>query len=347
MLGILAIPFHDRQSHRADRRGGARRGRAGGAPGRARGRSADAPSEIPRLGWWDILTRVWAEQSRDNISVIAAGVAYYMLFSLFPALTAMVSIFGLVADPATVERQLQSASGFLPPQAQDLVFKQLHSIVTAPQSGLGASLVISILIGLWTASAAVKSLMTALNVAYEEQERRSLVKFYGVALLFTLGGIIFLPLALGLVAIVPAVVKLLPFGGVGEWIVLMVRWPILIALIMLALAVLYRFGPCRATPKWRWVTWGASVATALWVGVSALFSLYVQNFADYNATYGSIGAVVVLLFWFYLTAYAVLIGAELNAEIEHQTLRDSTTGPEAPMGQRKAHMADTVGAASS
>jgi len=347
MLGILAIPFQDSPLPRTHRTNRTSPGRAGNTNGRARGRSAGAPSEIPRLGWWDILTRVWAEQSRDNISVIAAGVAYYMLFSLFPALTAMVSIFGLVADPATVERQLQSAGGLLPPQAQDLVFKQLHSIVTAPQSGLGVSLVVSLLIGLWTASAAVQNLLTALNIAYEEQENRSTLKFYGIALLFTLGGIIFLPLALGLVAIVPAVVELLPFGRFGEWVVLIVRWPALIALIMLALAVLYRFGPCRATPKWRWVSWGASVATVLWVGVSALFSLYVQNFADYNATYGSIGAVVVLLFWFYLTAYAVLIGAELNAEIEHQTLRDTTTGPEAPLGRRKAYMADTIGSPSS
>lgn len=332
MLGLLALPFE---------RPAARRPAPAEAGGR--GRDARAPSDIPARGWKDILVRLWREQSRDNISVIAAGVAYYMLFSLVPALSALVSVYGLVADPATVERQLRSVSGILPEQASQVIFDQLSAVVSAPRGGLSVGLAVALGLALWSASAAMQNLITALNIAYEEEERRSYPHFLGLALLMTLGALLFVPLALGLVAVVPAVVGFLPLGRVGEIVVQVARWPILVGLVMTGLAVLYRFGPCRARPRWRWVSWGAVAATILWVIASAAFSIYVRSFADYNATYGSLGAVVVLLFWFWLTAYAVLLGAELNAEIEHQTARDTTTGQERPMGRRQAFVADTLG----
>lgn len=334
VLGLLALPF----ATAADRHGSPATA-AGG-----RGRDARRPSEIPARGWMDILVRLWREQSRDNIPVIAAGVAYYMLLSLVPAITAMVSLYGLVADPATVERQLRSVGGILPDQARQIVFDQLSAIVSAPRGGLSLGLAVAVGIALWSASVAMQNLITALNVAYEEEERRSYPRFVALALALTLGALLFVPLALALVAVVPAIVGFLPLGRVGETVVQAARWPILVGLVMTALAVLYRFGPCRARPRWRWVSWGAVAATILWVLVSAGFSVYVRSVADYNATYGSLGAVVVLLFWFWLTAYAVLLGAELNAEIEHQTARDTTTGPERPLGARRAFVADTIGA---
>jgi len=334
VLGLLAMPF----------------GRADGAIASApadfggRGRDATRPSEIPATGWKDILVRLWREQSRDNISVIAAGVAYYMLLSLVPAITALVSVYGLVADPATVATQLEAVSGFLPREAQEIIFGQLSEIVSAPRAGLSFGLVIAVAIALWSASVAMQNLVTALNIAYEEEERRSYPAFIALSLVFTVAALLFIPVALGLVAVVPAVVGFLPLGRVGEIVVQIARWPILVGLVMFALAMLYRFGPCRARPQWRWVSWGAVAATMLWLIASAAFSVYVRSIADYNATYGSLGAVVVLLFWFWLTAYAVLFGAELNAEIEHQTARDTTTGAERPMGARRAYVADTLGA---
>lgn len=330
MLGLLGI-------------GTGRRGGGAPAPG-DRGRDARRPGDIPARGWRDVLARTWREQSADNMSVLAAGVAYYMLFSLFPAITALVSLYGLFNDPATVERQLQSVAGILPQQASDLVLEQLHSVASAPQGGLGVGLAVSVGLALWSASFAIQTLITALNIAYDETERRSMLRFYAVSLGLTLAAIVFVPVALGLVAVLPAVVSVLPLGGTAETLVNWLRWPILAALVMVALAALYRFAPCRATPRWRWVTWGAVIATLVWIAASIGFSVYVRSFADYNATYGSLGAVVILLFWFYITAYVVLLGAELNAEIEHQTARDTTTGPGRPLGRRKAYVADTVGA---
>jgi len=309
-----------------------------------RGRDARRPADIPARGWRDVLARTWREQSADNMSVLAAGVAYYMLFSLFPAMTALVSLYGLFNDPATVEAQIRSVAGILPEQASELVLQQLASVASAPSGGLGAGLAISVGVALWSASFAVQTMITALNIAYDETERRSMPRFYAVSLGLTLAAILFVPVALGLVAVLPAVLSAFRLGGTAETLATWLRWPVLAVLVMLALAALYRFAPCRATPRWRWVSWGAVVATLVWIAASVGFSIYVRSFADYNATYGSLGGVVVLLFWFYITAYVVLLGAELNAEIEHQTARDSTTGPDRPIGRRDAYVADTVGA---
>jgi membrane protein len=311
-----------------------------------RGRMASRPSEIPASGWWDILNRTWQKIGEDNISLVAAGVAFYSLLSIFPAFTALVSVYALVADPTQVENQVAAAQGFLPADALKLISDQLHALVQGPKAGFGIGLVVSVMLALWSARAGIGAMMTALNIAYGEKERRNIIEFNLVAIGLTAGMIVFGIVALLLVAVIPAVLNLLPLPGPVTWAISLVRWPILAGFAIIAQAVLYRLGPSREKPRWRWVSWGSAIATLLWIIASVGFSVYVSKFTNYNATYGSLGAVVILLMWFYISAYIFLAGAELNAEMERQTARDTTTGPERPLGSRGAYAADTVAASS-
>lgn len=313
--------------------------------GGERGRGATHPGQIPKRGWKDILLRTKEQIGEDNLSIVAAGVAFYAFLALFPGIAALVSILGLVVDPAEVEGYVESAQGVLPPDALALVREQVHAIASAPSQALGLGLVISVGAALWTATAGVKALMEALNIVYEEREARGFLRYYGMAFLLTIGGVVFGILALALVAAVPVALEQLALPLVLELVLGLVRWVILAGAFVLVLAVLYRFAPSREQPQWRWVSWGAAAATLLWLAGSALFSLYVANFGDYNKTYGALAAIVILLTWFYLTAFAVLLGAELNAEMEHQTGVDSTVGQPKPMGDRGARMADSLGGA--
>jgi membrane protein len=306
------------------------------------GRHAEAPHQITAAGWRDILKRVFADISRDNISLMAAGVAFYALLSLAPAFTALVALYGLAFDTSQVQAQVASMEGFMPQEARTLIASQLTTIVQASSSKLGVGLVVSLAIALWSANSGTSALMSALNVAYAEREKRSLLRYYGSALLLTFALILFGIVSLVLVAIIPAAIGLLPLGDFGTTLVDWVRWPVLILLFSVGLSIIYRYAPSRNEPRWSWVSWGAVAATILWIIGSALFSLYVGKFASYNRTYGSLGTVVVLLMWFWVSAFAVLLGAELNAEMEHQTARDTTDRPAKPMGQRGAYVADTV-----
>lgn len=309
-----------------------------------RGRHADEPYEIPARGWWDILVRVKHEMSKDNLSVLAAGVGFYSLLAIFPALAAAVSIYGLAFDPHGVEQQIAMVIDLIPEEARKIITDQLSAITSQPRQGLGLGVIITLLFALWSASAAVQTLMTGLNVVYDEPERRGYVSFHATALVLTLGGIVFGLIALSLIAALPAALKFVGLPRQIETIVLLARWPLLALAVMFALAVLYRFGPSREKPRWIWVSWGAVLTTVLWLAASIVFSFYVSNFASYNQTYGALGAVVVLLMWFYITGYLILMGGELNAEMEHQTAKDTTERRGAPLGQRDAQMADTVGA---
>lgn len=309
-----------------------------------RGRDAETPQEIPARGWWDILVRVWNKMSKDNLSVLAAGVGFYSLLALFPALAAAVSIYGLVLDPQGVQQQVSMVVGLIPEESRAIITDQLSQITSQPRQSLGFGVLFSLAFALWSASAAIKTLMTGLNIVYDEPERRSFLSFHATALGLTLGGIVFGLIALALIAALPAAVKFVGLPQEIERTVLLARWPLLAVAVMFAMAVLYRFGPSREKPRWIWVSWGAVLATMLWLAGSILFSFYVSNFASYNETYGTLGAVVVLLMWFYLSAYVVLMGGELNAEMEHQTARDTTVRGGAPLGHRDAQMADTVGA---
>ena len=323
----------------ADRRG------LGVAPARRPdplGRRADEPHEIPPTGWWHILKRLAGDISRDNVSLMAAGVAFYGLLSLAPAFTALVALYGLVFDPSQVQAQVQAMEGLVPEEARKLIADQLTTIVHGSSSTLGVGFIISLALAIWSANSGTSALITALNVAYGEREKRTILRYYAGTLFVTAAAVLFGIVSLILVAIIPAAFGLLPLGDVGKTLVDWIRWPLLVVLFAAALSVVYRYAPSRNEPRWSWVSSGAVLATVLWIAGSAAFSLYVEKFATYNKTYGSLGAVVVLLMWLWLSAYAVLIGAELNAEMEHQTARDTTDAPVKPMGRRGAYVADTV-----
>ena len=309
----------------------------------AHGRHADRPTEIPSRGWLDVAKRVKARIKRDRLSIVAAGVAFYGLLAVFPGLVALVGLYGLLVEPAQVEQHVSAISGMLPPDAANLLLGQLKDLTSTDKTALGIGAIGGLLLALWSASAAVRTLMEALNVAYHEEESRGFIRFYGTALILTFGGVIAVVAAIALVVGVPALLKLVGLEGIAGTLVSLVRWPVLAVLAILGFAVVYRYGPSRAKPRWRWVSWGAAIAVALWIVGSALFSIYVTRFGNYNETYGAAGAVVILLMWFLLSSYAILIGAEINGETERQTKKDTTSGAGKPMGARRAYSADTVG----
>ncbi|HEX2955769.1 MAG TPA: YihY/virulence factor BrkB family protein [Chitinispirillaceae bacterium] len=309
------------------------------------GRFARRPEEISIKGWWDIAVRVKKQMTEDNISIVAAGVAFYAFLAIFPALTALISMYGLLFEPSTVESQLIQMAGFLPQQAANLVGQIMRQIAGRSEQSLGWGVTLSILLGLWSANNGTKSLVQGLNIAYDEKEKRSVFKLTALTLLLTLSGILVVLLSIGFVIGIPTALNAVRLPKSIELVLSWTRWPVLALLILVSLSIIYKIAPCRNHPKWRWVTWGSTIATILWLTGSIGFSLYVQNFGNYNATYGSIAAVVILLFWFQLSSYIVLFGAEINSEIEHQTMRDTTKGAEKPMGKRGAFPADDLGEA--
>ena len=306
------------------------------------GVTARRPTQIPMRGWKQIVKRAWAENKADNMPIIGGGVAFFGFLAIFPALIALISIYGMVASPDTIAKQVNSFASGLPTSARGLISDQLKSIVDNSGSALTIGLVVSILAALWSASGGVNNLITAINLAYDEVETRGFVKLRLTSLALTLGAIVFVMLTLGLVAVVPAVLNALPLGVVGTILAQVVRWLLLLAVMAGALAVLYRVAPDRDAPRFRWVSLGSIVVTVVWAIVSLLFSFYVNNFGSYDKTYGTIAGVIVLMLWLYLTCYLVLLGAEINCEAEHQTAHDTTEGPPVPMGERDATAADTL-----
>jgi membrane protein len=306
------------------------------------GRDADAPQEIPPRGWLEVLKRVKSEATTDNASLLAGGVAFFALLAIVPLLVAALSIWGLFANPSDATRLIRDIATGLPNSAQRLVTQQLRSISQKSNAGLGITAIVSLLIALWSASSGTKHLIEAVNTAYDEDEDRGFVKVRALAILFTLGAIAFMILAIGFIAIVPSA---LDDAGVPSEVRVVVEiavWPLLAVMMILALAVLYRFAPSRRNPEWRWVSWGAVFATVAWLVGSAVFALYASNLGSYDKTYGSLGGVVVLMLWLFITALVVVLGAELNAALETQTAHDTTVGEARPLGQRDATAADTV-----
>lgn len=308
----------------------------------APGGEADKPTEIPAKGWLEIAKRGWKESSADQVPLLAAGVAFFGFLALFPALIAFTLIWGLVADPAQIQQQAASLTGSLPPDARSLLEGQLQQLASAPAQALGWGLVLTIVLALWSASGGVGNMVTAVNIAYDEERKRGFVKEKLIALALTIGTIVFMAVVVGLVAGLPVALELIGITGPWRWVAEVLRWVLVAALIMVALAVLYRVAPDRDAPKFRWVSTGAIVATILWLAASAGFSLYVTMFGNYAKTYGALAGVVVMLLWLWITSYAVLLGAEINAETEQQTIKDTTKGPEQPLGQRGAVKADSL-----
>ena len=306
------------------------------------GEQAEKPTQIPARGWWQVTRRAMKESSADNVPMLAAGVAFFAFLAVFPAIIAAISLWGLVAEPETVAQQVEGIAAALPEQAQPIITDQLGSIVSSSGGALSVGLIVSLLAALWSASSGTSNLMKAVNIAYDEEETRGFLKTRGIALALTLGAIVFVLLTLALVAVVPPLLDSLQLGVAGTILAQVVRWGLLIVLIIVALAVVYRVAPDRDAPKLTWVSTGALVAGVLWILGSLGFSLYVNNFGSYNKTYGALAGVVVLLLWLYLTSYIVLLGAEVNAESERQTKKDTTTGEPQPMGERRAVAADQV-----
>jgi membrane protein len=345
--------IRQRVEEKAARRAAAAKAAASGEPadelpselpdsGRLPGVTAEQPTAIPWSGWKQILKRAWAENEADNMPIISGGVAFFGFLSIFPGLIALISIYGLVASPASVSTQVDNLAKNLPKSAAELIGQELTSITTSSGGALTIGLIVSILAALWSASGGMGNLITAVNIAYDEAETRNFVKLKLLSLALTIGGIVFVLITFSLVAVVPAVISALPLGIVGTILAQVVNWVVLLGVFAGALSVLYRVAPDRDAPRFRWVSLGSVIVTVMWAVVSLVFAFYANHVGSYDKTYGTIAGVIVLMFWLYLTCYLVLLGAEINAEAEHQTARDTTVGSPSPMGRRGAEKADSL-----
>lgn len=309
----------------------------------ARGRTAETPTEIPAKGWKDIALRLKDEVSEDRVGLIAAGVAFYGLLALFPAITALLAIGGLFAEPNQIIDQLSALNGIVPQEAMAIITEQATSVAGSREGGLGLAAIFGILLALYSASKGMGSLMEGMNVAYDEHEERGFVRLklqtFGLTLFLIFG------LLIGLVAMisVPIAINMLNFGALTEAFGTVLVVVFLMALTLIGLAVLYRYGPSRDAAEIKWVSGGALTACILWIVGSAGFAFYVANFGSYNESFGTLGGVVILLMWLWISAYVIMLGAELNAEMEAQTRHDTTVGKDRPMGERDAQKADVLG----
>ncbi|MBB2682683.1 YihY/virulence factor BrkB family protein (plasmid) [Rhizobium sophoriradicis] len=307
------------------------------------GRSAATPEAIPLSGLRDVFWRVFHEILHDRVTLIAAGVTFYLLLAIFPALAALVSLYGLVADPVTISEHLRELVVLLPPGAFDLLADQIKALVERGESTLGIAFFVGLAIALWSTHNGTLAIFDAMNVAYEEDEKRSLVRLNLIGLCFTLCAVFFAVLMVALVGVMPLVLSYLWLDQFKEQMALLLRWPLLLLVVAVAVTLVYRIGPSREPARVRWMTWGAALTTVTWAAMSLGFSFYLEHFANYNATYGALGALIGFLVWIWLSVVILIIGAELNAELEHQTAKDTTTGQPLPMGARGAYVADTLG----
>ena len=309
-----------------------------------RGRLARAPHQIPPRGWKDVIWRTCLEVSHDRLTVVAGSVTFYTLLAIFPAIGVFVSLYGLIADIHEMNRQLASLADFMPKEAISIISDQMARLAAKPQVSLSAAFVVSLLISIWSVNAAMKALFNGLNIAYDEEEKRNYFSRTALTYMFTAGVLIFFTVVVAVLVGAPIFFREWGWSASsGLWIPL--RWFGLTVFTAGAFAIVYRYGPCRARARWRWVTWGGIFAAVLWLGGSLGFSWYLNHVAHYDATYGSLGAVIGFMMWIWSSVMVVLVGAELNAEIEHQTAIDSTTGAPLPLGERGAAMADSVGMA--
>ena len=310
-----------------------------------RGRAASTPRAVPWRGWKDILWRTWAGITDDHLLTLAGGVAFFALLAMVPALTAGVSSYALFADARAIQSQLNLFTNIVPPTALDLVRDEIIRIVANSNGRLTLSFLGSIALSLWSANSGVKALFEALNIVYGEEEKRSIVQLNVFSMLLTVCSIAVMLMIMTGVVVLPLVFSITGFLGIKLTIIALLRWPAMLILAMVAFGILYRYGPSRRLAQAHWITLGSLMAAFLWLAMSATFSWYLSHVANYTATYGALGAVIGLMMWMWLSAVIVLVGAKLNAEIEHQTAEDTTVGAPKPLGSRGAVMADTVGRA--
>ncbi|QUS35168.1 YihY/virulence factor BrkB family protein [Falsirhodobacter algicola] len=307
------------------------------------GRSASSPVEIPARGWWQIAKRVIGAVMEDRVLAVAAGMTFFLLLAFVPSITAFVSIYGLFADRATVTNHMALLAEVLPEQSLSIVNDQVTRIASTDATTMTFASIFSLLVAMWSANGGVKAMIEALNVAYNEREKRSYVMLNLISMTMMIGGVILILVMIAAVAVLPAVLSFLSIEtGGGQTSALLIRWPVIFLVMMATLAGLYRFGPSRRSARWRWISPGAVFASVALVIFSVAFSIYASNFANFNETYGSLGALMGLLMWLWLSSVIVLVGAEINSETEKQVSDDSTVGPDRPMGEREAHAADVI-----
>jgi membrane protein len=306
------------------------------------GHDAKAPSQIPARGWIEVLKRLFRSFNDDRIMLVAGGVTFYLLLALFPALAAFVSTYGFFADPATVTQHVALLDDLVPVDGLQIIHDHLDNLATQDRGALGFGIILGLAVAFWSANNGVKAIFEALNIAYGEKEKRSFLHLNGLALTFTLGAMLTAVLMIAALGVVPVVLSFMRLDSMSETLLSVARWPLLVLVLGVGVLLLYRFGPSREPAKWRWLTWGAIFSTITWIAASAGFSYYLQNFAQYNVTYGSLGAIIGFMMWTWISVIILVLGAELNAAMEHQTVRDSTTGPSLPMGERGAVVADSL-----
>ena len=294
------------------------------------GRRSRRAAEIQVRGWKDIVLFAYANISKHRIMALAAGVTYYSLLAIFPAIAALVAIYGLFSDPSTIARHLNQLGGFLPGGAVDVAREQLTRVASKGSQTLGLTFLVGLGVWLWSANAAMKSMFDTLNIVYDEEEKRGFLMLNAISFCFTISGFIFVLAALGCIVVVPVVLNYVGLSDAGDVLLRVGRWPAMYLILAFALAVIYRYGPDRDAPRWRWITWGSAIAALLWLWVSLLFSWYAANFGNFNETYGSLGAVVGFMTWLWISAIVILLGAEIDAAMEDQTNPGILTRPLKP-----------------
>lgn len=308
-----------------------------------KGHQAASPAEIPPPGWKDIAARTYKRIWDDNVGLVAAGVAFYGFFALLSLLGLIVLAYGFAAEPMTVIKHMSALTAVLPTDIAFVIGDQLMTAVKASEKTKGLGILLAFLVATYGGTNGAASVITALNIAYEEKEKRSLLSFYLIAVGMTLSALFVALAAIAATAALAYLQHLLP--SVPRPLVIAGKAIGYVVLTLAAAGIastLYRFGPSREDARWKWITPGSTFAAVTWLLLTWAFGIYVSRFTDYRATYGSLGAVVALLTWMYLSAYAFIVGAELNSEIEHQTAVDSTTGSPRHMGERGAWAADNV-----
>ena len=306
------------------------------------GREAGGPSDLGRAGWWAVLKRLVTRISDNRLTSEAAGVTFFALLAIFPALAAIVSLYGLIADPQTINAHVDALNGFIPGGGLDIITDQLRRLTSNGASKLGVGALVGLLAALWSANQGSKALFEALNVVYGEKEKRGFFMRIAVSLAFTVGAVVFILLMLGAILVIPVALDYIGISSTADMLVRVGRWPAVFVILAFFLSCLYRFGPSRREPRWQWVSWGGCAAALGWIAVSLGFSWYVEHFGNYNKTYGSLGAAIGFMTWIWLSTTVMLVGGQLNAELEVQTARDTTVGDERPLGVRGARKADAV-----
>lgn len=306
------------------------------------GHDATAPREISARGWKEILLRAWNDVGRDHVSLIAAGVAFYGLLALFPAITALIAISGLILEPSQIAQQIENLSALLPEGAANIIIDQATQVAGSQEAGLGLAALVSIALALYSSSKGVASLIEGLNIAYEETDKRGFIAKKLITLGLTIFLIVGMVAGLSATIILPGILSIINLGPTTEMLIGLARWAVLLIMTIAGIAVLYRFGPDRSAPKWRWLTPGAVLACVLWIAASVGFSFYAENFGSYNESFGTLAGAIILLMWLWISAYVLLLGAEINAEAELQTHYDTTVGRDMPRGERGAVKADRL-----